>query len=193
MYKKFKTMKTIPKIVIFLLFAFLIYCLIVYILKLCYPIKYMENIINANKEENTNIDPYLILAIIKTESGFNEKAVSGKNAKGLMQIKDTTAKDVAKDNQNTTSFDYDLHNVDTNIKLGILYFNSLVKKYDGNYYLAICAYNAGMGNVDKWLNQNIVDANLNNAKENNIPFKETKKYLQKVVKTYKMYKLLYNK
>ena len=188
MYKKFKTMKTIPKIVIFLLFAFLIYCLIVY-----YPIKYMENIINANKEENTNIDPYLILAIIKTESGFNEKAVSGKNAKGLMQIKDTTAKDVAKDNQNTTSFDYDLHNVDTNIKLGILYFNSLVKKYDGNYYLAICAYNAGMGNVDKWLNQNIVDANLNNAKENNIPFKETKKYLQKVVKTYKMYKLLYNK
>ena len=190
---KFKTIKTIPKIILSCIFIFLIYCLIMYILKLCYPIKYMENIINANQQDKTNIDPYLILSIIKTESGFNEKAVSGKNAKGLMQIKDETAKDVAKDNQNTTSFNYDLHDVDTNIKLGILYFDSLIKKYNGNYYLAICAYNAGMGNVDKWLNENIVSNNLSNAKDNNIPFKETKKYLVKVVKTYKMYKILYNK
>lgn len=186
MYKNTKSKKVIPKILWFLIAIFLTYCLILYILKLMYPVKYMDNILNANKENKTNVDPYLIISIIKTESGFNEQAVSGKDAKGLMQIRDSTAKDVTND-----VTDYDLHDVNTNIKLGISYFASLVKKYDGNYYIAICAYNAGMGNVDKWLGQKVITQDLNNTIKNNIPFKETKNYLKKVVATYKMYKFLY--
>lgn len=58
-------------------------------------------------------------------------------------------------------------------------------------YLAICAYNAGLGNVDKWIENGIVSENLDDYNENDIPFNETKRYLKNVIKTYKMYKILY--
>ena len=57
--------------------------------------------------------------------------------------------------------------------------------------MAVCAYNAGMGNVDKWIEQGIVDKNLSEYINVNIPFNETKKYLRKVISSYKLYRLLY--
>ena len=78
-----------------------------------------------------------------------------------------------------------------NIALGTKYLSTLVKKYNGNYYLAIVAYNAGMGNVDKWLEEGIIDTNLKEYKNVDIPFSQTKDYLYKVINSYKTYRILY--
>ena len=132
-----------------------------------------------------NIDPYLVLAIIKNESNFNTLATSKKEAKGLMQIIDSTAKDI-NNNPNINLYDEKI-----NIALGCKYFSNLINRYNGNYYLAICAYNAGLGNVDKWLEQGIINKALNEYIDINLPFNETKKYLNKVITTYKIYRFLY--
>ncbi len=157
-----------------------------YILKtFVYPIKYFDVI--KKEAKNNGIDPYLILSIIKNESNFNIYVNSSKNAKGLMQIMMSTAKDI-----NIMDVDSEsIYDIETNIALGCSYFASLVKRYNGNYYLAICAYNAGMGNVDKWIENGNISNRLDIASNVNIPFSETKKYLKKVIYTYKIYKVLY--
>ncbi len=155
-------------------------------LRVLFPGKYFETVTKYSKEYN--IDPYLVLAVIKCESNFNINALSQKDAKGLMQIIDSTA---AEANKNHTNQDIDLYDIDTNIRLGCKYLSTLISKYNGNYYLAICAYNAGIGNVGKWLKDGTIDYNLNDEAENNIPFDETKKYLRKVINTYRIYKFLY--
>ena len=132
-----------------------------------------------------SVDPYLILAIIKTESNFNSFATSKKQAKGLMQIMDKTAEELS---ENVTSLN--LYDTQINIDIGCKYFSKLIKRYNGNYYIAICAYNAGMGNVDKWIEQGLIDVNL--CDENiSLPYTETNNYLKKVIYSYKIYRLLY--
>lgn len=153
-----------------------------------YPLKHFD-IIKSEAAKN-NIDPYLVLSIIKAESKFNKHATSSKEAKGLMQIMDSTAEDI-KNNMDIDNNKKDLYDEEVNISLGCKYFSYLIKKYEGNYYLAVCAYNAGMGNVDKWIEQGIVDKNLSEYINVNIPFNETKKYLRKVISSYKIYRLLY--
>ncbi|MDO4282797.1 MAG: lytic transglycosylase domain-containing protein [Clostridia bacterium] len=159
-----------------------------------YPIKYFDII----KQEaiNNNIDPYLILSIIKAESSFHVDATSNKNAKGLMQMIDSTAQEVNNKINNSDNIEesnnyIDIYDASTNIALGCNYFASLVERYEGNYYLAICAYNAGLGNVDKWISDGIVSPKLDSYENINLPFKETEKYLKKVMTTYKIYKILY--
>ena len=65
----------------------------------------------------------------------------------------------------------------------------LLKHYDGNEQLAFAAYNAGMGNVDRWIKEGTIKENGSDLE--NIPFKETNNYVRKVVRNYKIYKKLY--
>lgn len=169
---------------------FCIFIVFVCILRtLVYPLKHFDTI----KQEATknDIDPYLVLAIIKTESGFNKEATSNKQAKGLMQIMDSTASDINDDINLVENIGDNIYDADINIALGCKYFSKLIKKYNGNYYLAICAYNAGMGNVDSWLDDGIVDENLNEYIDVKLPFNQTKQYLYKVISAYKIYRVLY--
>ena len=131
------------------------------------------------------------MAIIKTESGFKKDATSNKDAKGLMQMIDSTATDVNNRTNIVDEVGDNLYDENVNISLGCKYFSDLVKKYSGNYYLAICAYNAGMGNVDKWLEQGVLEKDMDCIKDVSIPYKETEKYLKKVMGSYKMYKMIY--
>lgn len=153
-----------------------------------YKDKYLEYIIENNTK--TGIDPYLILSIIKTESNFDKSALSNKGAKGLMQILDSTKEDVIHLFNYDSVDDIDLFDPETNIKIGISYIDLLIKRYNGNYYLAICAYNAGIGNVDSWIKDGILSKDLNTIYINT-PYKETNNYLRKVILGYKMYKILY--
>lgn len=154
-----------------------------------FPTKYLKQVlIYSNKY---NLDPYLILAIINTESNFNKEATSIKNAKGLMQITDSTAKEVNEVTNSTSDInDTSLYNEDINIEIGCKYFASLISRYNGNYYLAICAYNAGIGNVNSWLNDNRVSSSLDTT-DIKLPFDETTKYLKKVIVNYDLYKKIY--
>lgn len=179
------------KKIIYLLFILIIlFWVSITVLKtFVYPIKYFDVI----KEEATknNLDPYLILSIIKAESSFNKDATSSKNARGLMQIIDSTAEEINNKINKENEESGNIYDVNVNIAFGCSYFSSLVERYDGNYYLAICAYNAGLGNVDKWINENILSSKLDDYENVSLPFKETEKYLKKVMSSYRMYKILY--
>jgi len=151
--------------------------------KIFYPEKYTD-IINKNLTEEIN-DIYFVLAVIKAESGFDEKAVSEKNAKGLMQITGATAEYVAGILGRT---EYDIFSPEDNIEFGIFYLNYLYKKF-GNTKTALCAYNAGEGNVKEWLeNENF---SVDGVTLYRIPFSETEKYVDKILKYYGNYKILY--
>lgn len=147
----------------------------------------------------------LVYAIIKTESNFNQFAISGAGAIGLMQIVPTTAgRDAYKylTNKTYTPSKKYLFNANNNIKLGVVYLKILNERYlKGLYnpiskeYCVISAYNTGSGNVLKTFNSNRVKAkniiNKSSASEvynkliKNLPYKETRRYLQKVVKNKK--------
>lgn len=183
-------MKTKGKIYIVLIVVVIMMLLGIHVVKtFVYPLKYKEQIIKYSK--SNNIDPYLILAIINTESKFNKDAVSNMKAKGLMQITKPTAEEINTITKSTEQINDDtIYDVDVNLEIGCYYLASLIEKYNGNYYLAICAYNAGMGNVDKWLEQSIISSSLDTT-DVVLPFNETTNYLKKVIKAYKMYKKIY--
>lgn len=121
----------------------------------------------------------LVRAIISKESSGNRKAVSPKGARGLMQIMPATAREIADDLGYAT---YDLEDPETNQKFGTHYIGKMLKLYDGDLELALAAYNAGQGRLDRWRKKygptwSEISQKL---KENGI-FKETRDYVPKVI------------
>ena len=157
------------------------------VMKKIYPLKYSEYV--EKYAEEYNIDKYLVYAIIKAESNFEEDAKSTSNAVGLMQIMEATAIETANKIDINIS-EEDLFNPELNIKLGLKYFTSLLEKYN-NCNLAIIAYNAGIGNVDKWIEDDIIKEDGTDIEK--VPFKETNNYVRKILRDYKIYKELYEK
>lgn len=157
------------------------------ILKHLYPIKYEEYVTKYSNE--LNIDPMLSYAIIKTESNFKEQVISKSGAIGLMQLMDNTAKEQAQ-KLNVEYTNETLLNPEKNILLGLNYFSALLDKFNQNYILAFTAYNAGLGNVQKWISNGTIKEDGTDIE--NIPFKETNMYVRKIINNYEMYKKLYN-
>ena len=174
-----------------IIFLILVVCGFIGIKTYVYPLEYKDEVLEYSQKYN--LDPYLVFAVINAESGFDKHATSSKNARGLMQITESTAKEVNEITNSVDSLDEEnIYNEDINIELGCQYLASLISRYNGNYYLAICSYNAGIGNVDKWISQGQISQDLNTT-DVELPFKETTKYLKKVIHNYKMYKVIYPK
>ena len=155
------------------------------IMKNMYSRKY-ENIVEIYSQKY-QVDPNLIFAIIKAESNFNATAVSGKGAKGLMQLMEDTAKDVCKkvDTKiDTNKVGDKLLEADINIELGTKYISILLEKYN-NIAIALTAYNAGIGTVDNWIEKGIIQNDGEDIQ--NIPYKETNNYVRKILRDYKIY------
>jgi len=152
-----------------------------------FPKEYTEYVERYASEYN--IDPLLIYAIIKAESNFAPGVKSGSGAYGLMQIMENTAKEVA-GKANIRLEDTELlYEPAININIGIAYLDTLIKKYNGNELLALIAYNAGIGNVDKWIKEGTIKSTGEDIEH--VPFKETNMYVRKIVKNYRIYKELY--
>ena len=180
-------MKKIIRLVIIVLAIYLLFLGSGYILKnVIFPLKYMNYVEKYSKEYN--LDPYFVMAVMKAESNFDEDAKSNKDARGLMQITTSTGKWIA-EKQGIIDFDTNLLlEPEVNIRFGCWYLNNLLSEFD-DLSLALAAYNGGSGNVTKWLN----DPEYSSDGENltYIPFKETKKYVDKVSTRYNVYKFLY--
>nr|WP_168198400.1 lytic transglycosylase domain-containing protein [Crassaminicella thermophila] len=158
-----------------------------WLLKIMYPIYYRE-IINTYANEYC-LDPHLVAAIIRTESKFNAKAKSSKNARGLMQISPITGKWASEELSIDNYDEKSLFIPEINIKIGCWYLDKLRDEFDGNLLLMLAAYNGGSGNVSKWLQDPRYSLDGKTLKD--IPFAETKKYVQKVMKSYKVYRIIY--
>lgn len=165
------------------------YMIIPKLLKHIYPIKYENTILKYSEEYGLN--PYLVIAIIKVESNFNPKALSKKNAIGLMQIREPTGKWIAGKIGIHNFIDEMLYEPEINIRIGCWYINYLTKYYGSNLQLALAAYNGGQGNVDKWLKDKDLSDDGHSLKY--IPFDETRLYIKKIEKTYVIYKNIYDK
>lgn len=187
MNKIIKTLTIIITIILVLIIIYKAFNIEERILKHLYPTKYEEYVYDFSEE--LNIDPLLTFAIIKTESNFKEDAKSNSGAIGLMQLMENTAEEQAQ----TLNIEYSktvLYDPEMNLKLGLNYFNKLLDYYNQNYILAFTAYNAGLGNVQKWISEGTIKSDGSDIE--NIPFKETNMYVRKVIKTYEIYKKLYN-
>ena len=122
-----------------------------------------------------NIDFELLQALIAAESGFNSTAVSPKGAIGLMQIMPATARRYGVDGDRKMAIERKLVDPKTNIKTGTRYLRDLINMFPGQLELAIAAYNAGEGAVQKAGNQ--------------IPnYKETQAYVKTVMQIYLLLK-----
>ena len=156
--------------------------------KMNYPMKYKTQVLKFSSESKT--DPFLIFAIIKAESGFDKNATSPKNARGLMQLMEATAKEIAKKIGLENFNEQDLYNPEINIQLGCWHVNQLTRKFgEENIDLIIAAYNGGAGNIQKWLKNN--EYSKDGKSLETIPFKETSNFLKKVKRFYLKYKKLY--
>jgi len=150
-----------------------------------YPLKYESSIVTYSNEYN--VDPYLVSAVIKVESGFLPDVISNKGAVGLMQIMPDTAKWAAEKMDIPNFTTESLMNPDLNIRIGTWYLSDLLKEFDGDTTLALAAYNGGRGNVRQW----IKNGQFKGSIEENIPFPETRDFVIKVKKAHKWYRKLY--
>ena len=156
-----------------------------------YPNQYWDLLqAHATKYPNDySYDIRIFHALVREESSFNKDIVSWAGAKGLSQLMPATAKQVAGwvglSVNSTTIFD-----PSTNLRIGSKYLGYLHGYFNDNPYLAVAAYNAGEGNVGKWLKSK---GNLpTDMFIESIPFRETRHYVKRVLGTYQAYHLLYD-
>jgi soluble lytic murein transglycosylase len=148
-----------------------------------------EDIIRQQAQAK-GLDPALIAAVIFAESKFRDRT-SPTGAKGLMQIQPETARFIARRSGGTRFQVADLGTPQINIQYGTYYLRYLLDRYDGNVVLAVAAYNAGETNVARW-----VERSRRGGREfriDDIPFPETRHYVQRVLEAERDYRREYRK
>lgn len=153
--------------------------------KMIYPQDY-KDLIEAYAEEY-GLDKSLVYAVVKCESGFDSSAVSSIGAKGLMQLTDETYEWVCSRYKDTA--DGDLFDAKTNIKSGCRLLRLHLKEF-GDIKTALAAYHAGRGITNEWLKNS--EYSSNGKTLDKIPYEETSKYADRVIKTIEKYKEIYN-
>ncbi|OAT81069.1 lytic transglycosylase [Desulfotomaculum copahuensis] len=179
--------KGIKRRILLLLLLLLVALNINRIGRLFYPFPYRQTVIEESRANK--LDPFLVAAVIKTESNFNPRATSPRGARGIMQLMPETGRWAA-EKTGLTGFHPDLlYDPQVNIHLGTWYLAGLFREFNGDNVLALAAYNGGRGNVEKWLAQQHWTGNENNLDQ--IPFPETRDFVRKVLWNYKVYRYLY--
>lgn len=120
-----------------------------YVSEMVYPIHYRAEI--AGAADTYEVNPFLVAAIVKTESGYNPEAVSEDGAVGLMQLMPETAEWVSGLRAWEGRNRYDLTEPEDNVALGACYLAYLFDEFDGESLPGIAAYNAGQGAVQSWI------------------------------------------
>jgi len=136
------------------------------------------------------VDPYLVAAIIREESQYDWRAVSRVGAIGLMQIMPATANTVAQRHRLPSVTREDLFDQETNIRIGVRYIEQLLARFSGNVVHAVAAYNAGPIVVESWATTNRGWSEDEFVEL--IPYRETRQYVKRVLRSFKEYVRLAN-
>jgi soluble lytic murein transglycosylase len=150
--------------------------------ELTLPLRH-EDVIRQQADEK-GVDAALIAAVIYSESKFSDQESSA-GARGLMQITPEAAKFIEKRSGGTTFKLEDLSDPEINIRYGTFLLRELLDRYDGDEAAALAAYNAGPGNADKWGGGKL------NVED--IPFPETRAYVEEVLEKQREYRQKYAK
>ncbi len=150
--------------------------------ELTLPLRHEDIIRQQSKEKG--VDAALIAAVIYSESKFIDQTSSA-GARGLMQITPEAAKFIEKQSGGTTFKLSDLADPELNIRYGTFLLKELLERYDGDVVAALAAYNAGPGNADKWGGSGL--------KLGDIPFPETRAYVEEVLEKQAEYRHKYGK
>lgn len=155
-------------------------------MKFLYPQSYSDLV--EQEAAEFDLDPDLVYAVIKTESGFDPEARSSADAMGLMQLTQETFDWIASlyPLENSSAGVYDPQ---ANLHCGCALLRLLLDQY-GSVDVALAAYNAGMGNVSEWLESG--DYSHDGETLHTIPYPETDAYVKKVRRAYEIYQKLYS-
>ncbi len=157
--------------------------------RLLYPLPYWDLVDRFATEQG--LDPYLLLAVIKQESGFQPDAISPAAARGLMQLMPGTARELSRRLRMAFKGSSSLYQPEVSIQLGSFYFKQMLDDFGGVLEKALAAYNGGASNVHRW------EKKVSNPDTilfvSNIGFRETKLYVLRVLGNYWTYRKLYAK
>jgi soluble lytic murein transglycosylase len=154
--------------------------------QILFPEPWWETI-KAESAKN-NLDPYLVVSLIRQESEFNPSAISKANAYGLMQLLPSTGKAMAREEEISHFETYQLLDPETNIRLGTRYLRKTMDKFGGVEEYALAAYNAGDERVLDW--QAAGPYHGIDEFVESIPFTETREYVQSVLRNQETYKAI---
>lgn len=158
------------------------------IAKRIYPEKYSEFVLP--EAAKNNLEPEFVYAVIKAESDFNPEAVSKVGAMGLMQMTPSTFAWVQTMMPSDPDYEKEaLFDPEISIRYGCKYLAWNIEQF-GNLEAALCAYNAGPGNVSKWLENESYSSDGETL--DYIPFQDTAAYVKNVMRYYAKYKELYH-
>ncbi|HEV7563162.1 MAG TPA: lytic transglycosylase domain-containing protein [Solirubrobacterales bacterium] len=150
--------------------------------ELTLPLRHEDVIRQQSREKG--VDAALIAAVIYSESKFVDQTSSA-GARGLMQITPEAAEFIAKQSEATSFEMKDLSDPEINIRYGTFLLKELLERYEGDEAAALAAYNAGPGNADKWGGSGLTVAD--------IPFPETRAYVEEVLEKRGAYRDKYAK
>lgn len=148
-------------------------------LQLMYPLHQFDTI----QKTGIELDPFLIISLIRQESAFNEIAKSPAGAIGLMQLRPSTARNFERVSTKQ------LFNPQVNIRVGIKYLSQLLKRYNGETELALAAYNAGPQRIAEWTKRYPIENRM--LFLDLLPISETREYVSSIVRNYFWYSKLY--
>ena len=142
-----------------------------------FPMPYKQQVLEHAQARE--LDPALIYGVMRRESLFDPLARSSVGALGLMQLMPSTARRVAHSLGMKRPRQADILRVENNIRFGTHYLRTVMNRFDNNVALAAAAYNAGPGNVKRWLPR---DENMSaDLWVETVPFTETRNYVQAVL------------
>ncbi|HYM10699.1 MAG TPA: lytic transglycosylase domain-containing protein, partial [Bryobacterales bacterium] len=155
--------------------------------ELLFPMPWRNEIESYSKLHE--LDPSLVAALIRQESEFNPGAVSSAHAHGLMQIMPATGRRLGRDLGIRRVSVPQLHVPETSLQLGTLHLRHVLDLYQGKVEPALAGYDAGEHRADKWLTWHSMKDPAEFVE--NIPFTETREYVQSVTRNAEIYRKIY--
>lgn len=164
------------------------------LIQTAYPKEFADII--AEQSKIRNVDPKLVMSLIRQESSFNVYAVSTSSAYGLMQMIPPTAKEIATALKiKNLEIPNTLFEPATNIRMGTYYFTKMISDFSNNVPFALAAYNAGPTRLKRWMQSAQITPQSSSSPEYEVwvdllPWNETRFYVKAILRNYLIYQLI---